>query len=83
MLEADGGPAVSGFDTARWQTLWSGKAKTTRCQWGVLVDISLTLPKNKNRKVEIRVIMDQLLVAPIASGAAVGSVVLYDSGQNS
>lgn len=48
---------------------------------GILDDISLTLPKDKDRKVETRMTIDQPLVAPIASGAVVGSVALYDGEQ--
>lgn len=59
--------------------IWKGEERTMPV--GVLDEISLTLPKNKNRKVETRVTIDQPLVAPIALGAVVGSIALYDGEQ--
>lgn len=59
--------------------IWKGKERTVAV--GILDDISLTLPKNKNRKVETRITIDQPLIAPIASEAVVGSVTLYDGEQ--
>jgi D-alanyl-D-alanine carboxypeptidase (penicillin-binding protein 5/6) len=56
--------------------IWKGEERTMPV--GVLDDIALTLPKDKNRKIETRVTLDQPLVAPIALGAVVGSVSLYD-----
>lgn len=59
--------------------LWKGEARTLPV--GSLDDISLTLPKDRNRKVDVRVNIDHPLVAPIAMGTVVGSLDLYD-GEN-
>lgn len=59
--------------------VWKGEQSTMPV--GVLDDISLTLPKNQNRKVDTRVIIDGPLVAPIVTGAVVGTLNLYDGEQ--
>lgn len=59
--------------------IWKGEERTMPV--GVLDDISLTLPKNKSRKVDTRVTINQPLVAPIALGTVVGSVALYEGEQ--
>jgi len=59
--------------------LWKGEARTMPV--GVLDEITLTLAKSRNRKVETRLTIDQPLVAPIALGTVVGSVTMYDGEQ--
>ncbi len=59
--------------------LWKGEQRTLEV--GLLDDISLTLPKNQNRKLETRLNLDDPLVAPIAQGAVVGSLELYEGDQ--
>ncbi|UZJ59152.1 D-alanyl-D-alanine carboxypeptidase [Pseudomonas sp. KU26590] len=59
--------------------IWKGEARTMPV--GVLDEITLTLPKSRNRKVEPRLTIDQPLVAPIAMGTVVGSVTMYDGEQ--
>jgi len=56
--------------------LWKGEDRTLPV--GSLDDIALTLPKDRNRKVDVRVNIDHPLVAPIAMGTVVGSLDLYD-----
>nr|WP_231987172.1 hypothetical protein [Pseudomonas prosekii] len=43
-----------------------------------LDDISLTLPKDRNRKVEVRVKIDHPLMDPLAMGTIVSSLEIYD-----
>jgi D-alanyl-D-alanine carboxypeptidase (penicillin-binding protein 5/6) len=59
--------------------LWKGRQDAL--QVGLLDDMTLTLPRNQNRKAQTRVHIDGDLIAPIAQGAVVGSLDLYD-GEN-
>ena len=56
--------------------LWKGISRTLPV--GSLDDISLTLPKDRSRKVDVRVKIDHPLVAPLAMGTIVGSLDIYD-----
>ena len=56
--------------------LWKGTDRTLPV--GSLDDISLTLPKDRNRKVDVRAKIDHPLVAPLAMGTIVGSLDIYD-----
>ena len=62
-----------------WSALWKGKERSIAV--GLLDDMTLTLPKNKNRELETRMEIDGPLEAPIAIGAVVGRLELYDAGQ--
>nr|WP_228731980.1 D-alanyl-D-alanine carboxypeptidase family protein [Pseudomonas iridis] len=59
--------------------LWKGEKNVISV--GLLDDVTLTLPKNSNRKVESRLHINNALEAPIAVGDIVGSYELYD-GEN-
>ncbi|WP_080290701.1 D-alanyl-D-alanine carboxypeptidase family protein [Pseudomonas syringae] len=59
--------------------LWKGEKNVIAV--GLLDDVTLTLPKNSNRKVEGRLRINNALAAPIAIGDVVGSFELYD-GEN-
>ncbi|MCD5994953.1 D-alanyl-D-alanine carboxypeptidase [Pseudomonas sp. CDFA 602] len=59
--------------------IWKGENRTLPV--GLLDDLSLTLPKNPNRKTETRLTIDEPLVAPIAMGAVVGSLTLYEGDE--
>jgi D-alanyl-D-alanine carboxypeptidase (penicillin-binding protein 5/6) len=48
---------------------------------GLLDDLTLTLPKNQNRKVETRLRIDTPLLAPIAIGTVIGTFDLYEGDQ--
>lgn len=58
--------------------LWKGKNRSIAL--GLLDDMNLTLPKNKNRELETRMQIDGPLEAPIAIGTVVGTLELYDAG---
>lgn len=62
-----------------WSALWKGKERSIAV--GLLDDMTLTLPKNKNRELETRLEIDGPLEAPIAVGTVVGRLDLYDAGQ--
>ncbi|MEB0076641.1 D-alanyl-D-alanine carboxypeptidase family protein [Pseudomonas sp. CCI3.2] len=59
--------------------VWKGEHRTLPV--GLLDDISLTLPKSRDRKIETHIHIDKRLVAPIEMGAVVGSVELFDGDQ--
>lgn len=59
--------------------IWKGKSRTLPV--GLLDDISLTLPKNRNRKTETRLTINEPLTAPIAMGEVVGSLTLYEGDE--
>ncbi|MFW9082858.1 D-alanyl-D-alanine carboxypeptidase family protein [Pseudomonas sp. P2757] len=59
--------------------LWKGKQRSIAL--GLLDDLTLTLPKNTNRKLETRFEIFGPLEAPIAAGTIVGRLELYDDGQ--
>lgn len=61
-----------------WSPLWKGKNRSIAL--GLLDDMTLTLPKNKNRELETRMQIDGPLEAPIAIGTVVGTLELYDAG---
>ncbi|MFL1492106.1 D-alanyl-D-alanine carboxypeptidase family protein [Pseudomonas antarctica] len=46
---------------------------------GLLEDMTLTLPKNKNRDVEMRLAFDGPIEAPITAGTVVGRLDLFDA----
>ncbi|PKH39689.1 serine-type D-Ala-D-Ala carboxypeptidase [Pseudomonas sp. 43NM1] len=62
-----------------WSALWKGKNRSIAL--GLLDDMTLTLPKNKNRDLETRIEIDGPLEAPIAMGTVLGKLELYDAGQ--
>ncbi|MFJ2536058.1 D-alanyl-D-alanine carboxypeptidase family protein [Pseudomonas sp. NPDC087614] len=59
--------------------LWKGEKRSIAL--GLLDDMTLTLPKNRHRKIETRIEIDGPLQAPIAMGTVVGKLELYDAGQ--
>jgi len=59
--------------------IWKGESRTLPV--GLLDDLSLTLPKNVNRKTDIRLTINEPLTAPIALGAVVGSLTLFEGDQ--
>ncbi|MEO6676332.1 MAG: D-alanyl-D-alanine carboxypeptidase family protein [Pseudomonas sp.] len=62
-----------------WSALWKGKNRSIAV--GLLDDMTLTLPKDKHRKVETRLELDEPLEAPITAGTIVGRLDLYDADQ--
>lgn len=59
--------------------LWKGKQRSIAL--GLLDDLTLTLPKNINRKIERRFEIFGPLEAPLAAGTIVGKLELYDDGK--
>lgn len=70
---------VEGGEILTESALWKGKQRSIAL--GLLDDLTLTLPKNTNRKVETRFEIDGPLEAPIAAGTIVGRLELYDDGR--
>jgi len=59
--------------------IWKGMERTIAV--GLLDDLTLTLPKNQNRKVETRLRIDTPLLAPITIGTVIGTFDLYEGDQ--
>lgn len=57
--------------------LWKGKQRSIAV--GLLDDMTLTLPKNKNREVEMRLAFDGPIEAPITAGTVIGRLDLFDA----
>ena len=70
---------VEGGEILTESAFWKGKQRSIAL--GLLDDLTLTLPKNTNRKVETRFEIDGPLEAPIAAGTIVGRLELYDDGR--
>jgi len=57
--------------------LWKGKQPSISV--GLLDDMILTLPKNANRKIEMRLAFDGPIEAPITAGTVIGRLDLFDA----
>ncbi|MBM3104057.1 D-alanyl-D-alanine carboxypeptidase [Pseudomonas sp. V1] len=56
--------------------IWKGENNSMPV--GLLDDVTLTLPKNQNRKVERSIVFDEPLIAPVKKGDVVGTITFKD-----